>query len=48
MITDPPSSLTETKSSLKESSFPAEGVPLVKLIGSANLQWPVITRKFLP
>ena len=40
--------ITETKSSRKESSFPAEGLPLIKLIGSANLQWPVITRTFLP
>ena len=39
--------ITETKSSRYESSFPAE-VPLMKLIGAANLQSPVIARKFLP
>ena len=39
--------VTETKSSRKESSFPAE-VPLIKLIGAANFQPPVIARKFLP
>ena len=38
--------ITETKSSLKESSFPAE-VPPIKLMGVANLQSPVIARKFL-
>ena len=37
----------EMKSSRKESSFPAE-VPLIKLIGAANLQSPVIAPKFLP
>ena len=47
MITDLRSSLTETKSSQKESSFPA-GMPLIKLIWVANLQWPMIARKFLP
>ena len=47
MIMDLLSSLTETKSSQRESSFPA-GMPLIKLIGVANLQWPVIARKFLP
>ena len=36
-----------TKSSRKESSFAAE-MPLIKLIGAANLQSPVIARKFLP
>ena len=38
---------TTTKSSRKESSFLA-AVPLIKLIGAANLQSPVIARKFLP
>ena len=33
--------ITETKSSRNESSFPAE-VPLIKLIGAANLQSPVM------
>ena len=47
MLTDPCSSFTETKWSRKESSFPAE-MPLIKLIGAAYLQAPVITRKFLP
>ena len=47
MITDTRSSLAETKSSRKESSFPAE-MPLIKLIEAANLQSPVIARKFLP
>ena len=45
MITDLRSSLTETKSSQKESSFPA-GMPLTKLIWVANLQWPMIAGKF--
>ena len=35
LITDPRSSLRETKSSRKESSFAAE-MPLIKLIGEAN------------
>ena len=39
--------ITETKSSWKKSTFPAE-VPLIKLIGAANLQSPVIARIFLP
>ena len=42
--------ITEKKSSRKESSFLAE-VPLIKLIRAANLanlQSPVIARKFLP
>ena len=39
--------ITETKSSRKESRFPAE-VPLLKLIGATNLQSLVIARKFLP
>ena len=47
MIADPRSSLTETKTSRKESSFPAEK-PLIKLIGVASRQSPVIARKFLP
>ena len=47
MITDSRSLLTETKSSRKESSFPAE-MPLIKLILVANWQSPVIARKFLP
>ena len=47
MIMDLRSSLTETKSSQRVSSFPA-GMTLIKLIGVANLQWPVIARKFLP
>ena len=33
--------ITETKSSHKDSSFPAE-VPLIRLIGVANLNFPVI------
>ena len=41
MITDPRSSLTETKSSRKESSFSAE-MPLIKLAEAANLQSPAI------
>ena len=36
--------VTKTKSSRKESSFPAEE-PLIKLIGAANFQSPVIARK---
>ena len=40
-------SLTETNSRRKESSFPTE-MPLIKLIGAANLKSPVIARKFLP
>ena len=47
MITDSRSLLTETKSSRKESSFPAE-MPLIKSILVANRQSPVIARKFLP
>ena len=47
MITDPRLSLTETKWSPKESSLRAE-MPLMKLIGAANLQSPVVmARKFL-
>ena len=39
--------ITEMKSSRKESSFLAE-VPLIKLIGVANLQSPVTAWKFQP
>ena len=39
MIADPRWSLTETKSSRKESSFRAK-MPLITLIGAANLQSP--------
>ena len=39
--------ITEMKSSRKESSFLAE-VPLIKLIGAANLQSPVTAWKFQP
>ena len=54
MITDPRSSLTETKSSLKESSFPAEMAPY-KISGGKTggrggligLQSLVTARKFL-
>ena len=46
-LTDPRSSLAETKSSQKESSFPTE-MPLIKYIGAANLQSPVTARKSLP
>ena len=45
MIKDPRSSLTETKSSRKESSFPAE-MPLLKSVGAAYWQSPTIPRKF--
>ena len=43
---DPRSSLTETKSSRKKSSFPAE-MPLIKSVGAANGQLPVIPREFV-
>ena len=46
LIRDPRSSLTETKSSRKESNFPAE-MPLIKSVGAANLQSPVKPRKFV-
>ena len=46
MITDPRSSLTETKSSRKESSFPTE-MPLIKSVGAANRQSLPIPRNFL-
>ena len=39
--------ITEIKSSRKESSFPAK-VRVIKLMGAANLQSPMIARKFLP
>ena len=39
--------IMETKLSQKESSFRAE-VPLINLIGAANLQSPVVAWKFLP
>ena len=38
--------IMEMKSSQKGSSFPAE-VPLIKLIGAAKLQSPMMARKFL-
>ena len=44
---DARSSLIETKSSRKQSSFLAE-MPLIKLIGTANWQSPVIALNFLP
>ena len=50
MIADPRSSLAETKSSRKESSFPAE-IPLIKLIEAANRQSPADSSEiatFLP
>ena len=46
MITDLRSSLTETKPSRTESSFPAE-MPLIKLVGVPNRQSPPIPRKFV-
>ena len=46
MITDPRSSLTESKSSRKESSYSVE-VPLIKSGGAANRQSPTIPRKFV-
>ena len=48
MITDPRSSLTETKSSRKESSFPAE-IPLTKSVWAVNRKSQVApnTRKFV-
>ena len=42
----PRSSLTETKSSRKESSFPAE-MPVKESVGVANRQSPPIPRKFV-
>ena len=39
MITHPRSSLRETKSSLKKSSFPSE-MPVMKSVGVANRQSP--------
>ena len=48
MITDPRSSLTETKLSRKESSRPAE-MPLTKSVGAVNRKSQVApnTRKFV-
>ena len=43
---DPRSSLTEMKSSQKESSFPAE-LPLIKSVGAAYRQSPATPRKFV-
>jgi len=39
--------IMETKLSQKESSFPAK-VSLIKVTGLANLQSPMMARKFLP
>ena len=47
MITDPRSSLMETKWSRKVSSFPAE-MSLIKLIVAANRQSPVKISAFMP
>ena len=47
MIMDPRSSLKETKSSRKESSFLAE-LPLIKSVGAANRQSPAKICDFLP
>ena len=44
LLVHPRSSLTETKSSRKKSSFPAE-MPLIKSVGAANGQSPVIPRE---
>ena len=46
MIADPRSSLTETKSSRKESSLPV-GMLLIKSVGAANRQSPAMLRKFV-
>ena len=46
MIADPRSSLTETKSSRKESSLPA-GMLLIKSVGAANRQSPAMLREFV-
>ena len=46
MITDPRSSLTESKSSRKESSYSVE-MSLIKSVGAANRQSPTIPRKFV-
>ena len=43
---DPRSSLTEQNSSLEESSFLAK-MPLLKSLGAAYWQSPVIPRKFV-
>ena len=44
---DPLSSLTETKSSRKESSFLAK-MSLIKSVGAGNRRSPAILRKFVP
>ena len=44
---DPCSSLTETKSSRKESSFLAE-MPLIKSVVAANRQSPAMPQKIVP
>ena len=44
MITDPPSSLTEAKTSRKESSFSGE-MPLIKSVGATNRQSPPMPKK---
>ena len=46
MITNPRSSLTESKSSRKESSYSVEML-LIKSVGAANRQSPTIPRKFV-
>ena len=46
MITNPRSSLTESKSSRKESSYSVE-MPLIKSVEAANRQSPTIPRKFV-
>ena len=46
MITDPRSSLTETKSNRKESTFSAK-MPVIKSVGAANRQSPATPRKFV-
>ena len=43
---NPQLSLKETKSSQKESSFLAE-MPLIKSVGAANQQSPLIPQKFV-
>ena len=45
LITDPRSSLMETKSSQNESNFPAD-MSLEKFKGLSNQQSPEIARKF--
>ena len=46
-MTDLGSPLMETKSSRKGSSFSAK-MPLIKLVGAANLQSFITAQKFLP